>query len=139
VQIPDKEKDPKLLEKLLQERPGILNWGIKGCSEWQKNGLGTPQVVAQATAEYREEEDEIGEFLSGCYQGGKVERTALYSQYLVWAKNCGIKFPLKPKGFAKRIRVRNGVKELPSNGKRYWVGISIPPCDAALPPFAAAA
>jgi putative DNA primase/helicase len=139
VQIPDEEKDPKLLEKLLEELPGILDWAIEGCLEWQKNGLGTPQTVIDATAEYREKEDEIGEFLAQtCYQGGKVERTALYSQYLDWAKNCGIKMPMRQKAFAKRIRVRAGITESKSNGDRYWLGISIPPC-AAAPAYRAAA
>jgi putative DNA primase/helicase len=139
VQIPDAEKDPKLLDKLLRESSGILNWAIKGCLEWQKSGLGTPSTVVEATAEYREEEDEIGGFLSQCcYQGGKVERGALYAQYLNWANTCGIRYHLKAKAFAKQIRSRNGIKELKSNGQRYWGGISIPPCtDTA--PFPAAA
>jgi putative DNA primase/helicase len=139
VKITDGEKDPELLEKLLRELPGVLNWAIKGCLEWRENGLGTPSTVVEATAEYRVEEDEIGEFLAGCYQGGRVERSSLYGLYLQWAKDCGIKVPLKQKSFSKRIRVRNGIKDVKSNGKRYWGGISIPPCDGALPPFAAAA
>ena len=133
VQIPDEEKDPELLQKLLKEMPGILNWVIKGCLEWQKSGLRTPRVVVEATAEYREEEDEIGEFLTQtCFQGGRVERAALHTEYLRWAKTCGIKIPMRAKSFAKRIRVRDGIKELPkSNGHRYWGGISVPPCVAA--------
>jgi putative DNA primase/helicase len=140
VKIPDAEKDGKLPDKLLKELPGILNWAIRGCLEWQKDGLGTPSTVVEATAEYREEEDEIGEFLTDCcYRGGRVERKALYKTYTDWAKDCGIKIPLKQKGFSKRIRVRNGIEERKSNGQRYWEGISIPPCDGACKPFAAAA
>jgi putative DNA primase/helicase len=129
VQIPDAEKDPKLLDKLLRESSGILNWAIKGCLEWQKSGLGTPPTVAEATAEYREEEDEIGEFIAErCVPGGKVERGELYEQYRFWAESAGIKVPLRHKAFAKRIRVREGISEPPkSNGKRYWAGISLPP------------
>jgi putative DNA primase/helicase len=139
VQIPDKEKDLELLGKLLKEQPGILNWAIKGCIEWQNRGLDAPRIVIEATAEYREEEDEIGEFLAQtCFQGGKVERTALYSQYLEWAKNCQIRMTMRPKNFAKQIRVRAGISERKSNGKWYWHGISIPPCQAA-PAFSAAA
>ena len=138
VHIPDEEKDPELLKKLLQQLPGILNWAIKGCLEWQKKGLRAPQMVIEATSEYREEEDEIGEFLAQCcYQGGRVERAALHTEYLNWAQTCGIKMPMRAKNFAKRIRVRDGITELPkSNGHRYWGGISIPPCNAA-PPFPA--
>jgi putative DNA primase/helicase len=78
VQIPEEEKDPELLKKLLEEMPGVLKWAIKGCLEWQKSGLRPPHVVVEATAEYRDGEDEIGEFLTQtCFQRGKVERTAL--------------------------------------------------------------
>ena len=137
VQIPDQEKDPKLLEKLLQELPNENPGGRSAevvCRGVAKSGREPPQVVVDATAEYREEEDVIGEFLTDCcYQGGRAERKSLYSAYLQWAGNCGIKIPLKPKSFAKRIRVRNGIKDLPkTNGKRYWGGISSPPCDGAL-------
>jgi putative DNA primase/helicase len=140
VRIPDEEKDPEILSKLLKELAGILNWAIRGCLEWQKSGLGVPRTVAEATEEYREEEDEIGEFLSQCCcLGGRVERAALYSECLTWTRNCGIKMPMRQKSFAKRIRVRDGIAELPkSNGHRYWGGISIPPCEAA-PAFAASA
>jgi putative DNA primase/helicase len=139
VQIPDEEKDLKLFGKLLKELPGILNWAIKGCIEWQNRGLDAPRIVIEATDEYREEEDEIGEFLTQtCCQGGKVERTALYSEYLEWAKNCQIRMTMRPKNFAKQIRVRAGISERKSNGKWYWHGISIPPC-AATPAYSAAA
>ena len=139
VRIPDGEKDAELLKKLLEEMPGILNWAIKGCLEWREKELEAPQTVVEATAEYREDEDEIGEFLNQCcYLGGKAERTALYNEYLAWAQTNGIKIPLRAKAFAKRIRVRHGIKELPkSNGHRYWGGISIPPCEAGRLPFSA--
>lgn len=139
VQIPDHEKDPHLLEKLLQELPGTLNWAIKGCLEWQKNKLVIPQTVIDATAEYREEEDEIGEFLAQCcYLAGKVERTALHNKYLGWADYCGLRVPMRPKTFVKQMRGRPGISERKSNGKWYWVGISIPPC-LATPSYSAAA
>jgi putative DNA primase/helicase len=137
VQIPDEEKDPQLLEKLLQELPGILNWAIEGCLEWQKTGLGTPRIVIDATAEYREEEDEIGEFIAECcVREGKVERSKLYEVYRYWAESAGIRMPLRQKGFAKRIRVRQGISEPPkSNGKRYWAGISLPPSNGVTTSF----
>lgn len=128
VQIPNEEKDPKLLEKLLQELPGILNWAIKGCLEWQNSGLGTPLAVRDATAEYQEEEDELGEFIAErCSPGGGVERSELYSEYKNWAEAGGIKMPMKHKAFAKRIRVRPGISESKSTGKRYWDGIALRP------------
>lgn len=127
VKIRDEEKDPKLPEKLLKELPGILNWAIRGCLEWQKRGLGTPATVIEATAEYREEEDEIGEFVAEkCTCAGQVERSELHNAYREWAEGRGIRMPMTPKAFAKRLRVRPGISELKSNGHRYWNGISLP-------------
>ena len=128
VQIPDEEKDPKLLEKLLQELPGILNWATRGCLDWLKNGLRAPLAVLDATADYKEEEDELGGFIAEtCTPGGQVGRSELYNKYKDWAEAAGIRMPMKEKAFAKRIRVRPGISESKSNGKRYWDGISLAP------------
>jgi putative DNA primase/helicase len=61
--IPDHERDPRLKEKLLTEAPGILAWAVRGCLEWQRDGLGTSEEVRDATADYRDGEDRIGPFL----------------------------------------------------------------------------
>ena len=47
VVIPERERDPDLKEKLLAEGPGILNWLIEGCSQWQAIGLSEPDCVSQ--------------------------------------------------------------------------------------------
>lgn len=126
VQIPDAEKDPQLLNKLLLELPGILKWAVAGCLEWQKNGLGTPSVVIEATDEYREEEDEIGEFIAEvCTPGGRVDRKQLHAAYQIWARDAGIRMPLRQKAFAKRLRARK-IKDGGKSGPiRYWNGISL--------------
>ncbi|SFD82027.1 phage/plasmid primase, P4 family, partial [Tritonibacter multivorans] len=37
------EQDRDLGRKLMAELPGILNWAVKGCMEWQKQGLNPPK------------------------------------------------------------------------------------------------
>jgi putative DNA primase/helicase len=136
VQIPDAEKDPDLQRKLEAELPGILNWAIRGCLEWQKRGLGTPQVVIEATEEYREDEDQLGEFISDvCLikEGDRVERSQLYWFYKSWAASRGMKYPLGQKGFAKRLRSRGITNGGKSGPLRYWAGVSIRP-DAVVDP-----
>ena len=59
VTIPPDERDPKLTEKLKAEWPGILQWMVEGCLEWQRIGLAPPKVVAEATAAYLEAEDAV--------------------------------------------------------------------------------
>ena len=39
VTIPEDERDPHLAEKLKAEWPGILQWMIDGCLDWQEHGL----------------------------------------------------------------------------------------------------
>jgi P4 family phage/plasmid primase-like protien len=49
VVIPKEERDVKLKEKLAAELPGILNWAIAGCLDWQRNGMQEPKIVSGAT------------------------------------------------------------------------------------------
>jgi P4 family phage/plasmid primase-like protien len=51
-------------EKLKAEYSGILAWMVRGCLDWQKNGLGAPEAVASATRTYRDEQDLMGDFLA---------------------------------------------------------------------------
>lgn len=66
VTIPDEEQDKQLPEKLVAEYPGILAWAVRGCLDWQKNGLRCPDEVKVATEEYRDQQDVLGEFIREC-------------------------------------------------------------------------
>lgn len=63
VQIPKERRDPTMPTKLLAEAPGILAWLVRGCLDWQANGLNEPAAIKQATATYRREEDQLADFL----------------------------------------------------------------------------
>lgn len=128
VQIPNDEKDPELLNKLSAEMPGILNWAIKGCMDWQRNGLGTARIVDEATADYREDEDEMGEFLAEmCIMEGRVTLSDLYARFKIWAENRGARFVPKQTTFTKRISERAGISKKKSGNERYWEGVSLLP------------
>jgi putative DNA primase/helicase len=66
VKIPEQEKDKKLKQKLIAELPGILNWAIAGCLEWQQSGLEDPTKVVEAVETYKAETDFVGQFLDTC-------------------------------------------------------------------------
>lgn len=92
VTIPPDERDPDLLEKLVAELPGILNWAIDGCLVWQRDGLRPPEQVLAATARYREEQDALGDFLSSrCSRvaGARVGAKQLYDDYVAWCAEAG--------------------------------------------------
>jgi putative DNA primase/helicase len=84
VTIPPEKQDSNLRNKLHREMPGILNWAIQGCLDWQKNGLQEPDVVKLETQNYREGEDSIGKFLRECCDIGKdykAPATELYQRF----------------------------------------------------------
>jgi putative DNA primase/helicase len=66
VQIPEHERDEKLIDKLWEERAGILNWLIEGLMAFLEGGLQEPAQVLEATQEYRADSDPIGSFLGEC-------------------------------------------------------------------------
>lgn len=56
--------DKRLPEKLMAEGSGILSWLIKGCLDWQSNGLIRPKVVHDYTVEYTTEQDFFAQWIS---------------------------------------------------------------------------
>ena len=57
------KENTRLLQELLPELPGILNWIIEGAVAWQREGLQEPGAVLQASAHYRHEQDQVMQFL----------------------------------------------------------------------------
>jgi putative DNA primase/helicase len=66
VVIPLERQDKRLKEKLAAESPGVLNWAVQGCLKWQAEGLGEPQIVVDATGDYRRQQDVLAGFLDEC-------------------------------------------------------------------------
>jgi putative DNA primase/helicase len=86
----ENEKDPLLPNKLSSELSGILNWAIRGCLDWQENGLNPPSVVANAVNQYRTDMDVIGSWIEeNCEVGTHTEEALpiLYENYKRWAED----------------------------------------------------
>jgi putative DNA primase/helicase len=87
VTIPEEDRDPDLTQKLLEEAPGILNWALEGCRQWQESGLQAPDEVVKATSEYRSEMDILRDFVEEkCVVGDgfKVPQKDLWDAYRDW-------------------------------------------------------
>jgi len=126
VRIPDDEKDPHLTEKLQRERDGILAWAVRGCLEWQRDGLGLPHAVASATEAYRNESDRLGDFLEECCiedMCARVGKSELYVAYEAWCKQSG-EFTLSKKKLGQRLGER-GFAEDRNRVQRVWIGIGL--------------
>jgi putative DNA primase/helicase len=92
VAIPPDEQDRNLLRKLECELPGILNWALQGCREWQTDGLKPPAIIAEAVRQYREESDTLGRFVAECCEIrplAQVKSSALYKRYQEFAEQAG--------------------------------------------------
>jgi putative DNA primase/helicase len=79
--------DTRFPEKLAAEYPGILNWLLEGWKDYRQNGLIEPPAVAEATAEYRSSEDELGEFIRETYienPSFMVAASDAFSAYQEW-------------------------------------------------------
>lgn len=56
-------EDPDLLDKLREELPAILRWGIDGAVQWQAEGFPKADRVDAATADYLDAQDLLGQWL----------------------------------------------------------------------------
>jgi putative DNA primase/helicase len=92
VRFEGDRKDAKLPDKLRAEYPGILAWLVRGCLDWQKDDLGLPEAVKQATQEYRAEQDLVAGFVQECCVEGDAYRCRageLYARFKHWTEACG--------------------------------------------------
>lgn len=64
--VADQDQDKALPEKLRAEASGILAWLVRGCLDWQRDGLTTPSAVLLATKEYRAESNWLERFVEEC-------------------------------------------------------------------------
>jgi putative DNA primase/helicase len=126
VTIPDDEQDKHLGEKLRAEAPGILKWFVDGCLAWQREDLGRPDAVQQATARYRAEMDVLGQFfVDRCLADATATVTskALYEAYTSWCRDTGER-PLSRKTLGLRLAER-GFRAGKMNGERVWLGLEL--------------
>ena len=78
-------------DKLKAEAPGILQWMIEGCLEWERNGLKPPQVVKESTEEYLGAEDSLQQWIDECCDMGPYFATskALFTSWSLWCDSSG--------------------------------------------------
>jgi P4 family phage/plasmid primase-like protien len=129
VTISEEAKDKHLPEKLKAEASGILNWAIQGCVAWQQNGLGEPDEVRQATADYQSEQDMVAKFLSECcivQRDARVKVSALFEAYGRWS---GDKFMTQPT-FNERLRAKGFDSQRSKNGF-FWHGLALGDCSSS--------
>ena len=126
VTIPEAEQNRHLAEKLADELPGILSWAVEGCLAWQRDGLGVPEEVRQATAAYREDSDPLGDFLGECCVTGPTVQAKfgdLFARYRRWAEEAKEE-PLTSRAFADRL-TEKGFDGHKDREARWRIGIRV--------------
>jgi P4 family phage/plasmid primase-like protien len=127
VTIPEEKRDKTLPTKFLEEEiSGILRWAVEGCLKWQKEGLGNPKEVQEATDSYRDEMDTIGNFLKDyCNVNGdaKLYVSELYEKYCTWCEDGG-EYTLSKQKINKKLEERGFKKKRDGNGI-YFLGLRI--------------
>jgi putative DNA primase/helicase len=128
VKIPDEEVNPFFRERcLLPELPGILAWAIEGCLAWQREGLQVPDVVAEATRNYRREMDVMGQFIDdccACIPDASVKASAIYAEYCKWCET-NHEVALKQRNFGLKLSERGFTSAKGTGGTRLWKGIGL--------------
>lgn len=132
AKIQECEKDPELGGKLYRELPGILNWAIEGCLQWQKIGLLPPAIVVNATQQYQEEQDVLASFLEECCtlaDGLSSSAKELYATYVAWCESHN-EYCESQRKFGLRLSERGLENYKGSKNHSYWKGIGIV-CESA--------
>jgi P4 family phage/plasmid primase-like protien len=134
--VPAEKRDPALKEALqdpLRDAPAVLAWMVRGCLEWQREGLGVPPAVLTATDAYREDMDPLREFFSSELvkeEGGSAPVAEVRSRYEDWCKASGIRYPLTARDFNARLRAIGATDALIRRGEqnrpvKCWRGLKL--------------
>lgn len=119
-----KDRDPRLLDTLRGELPGILNFALEGLRRLRDLGqLPESRAVNQAVTTYRSESNPVAQWLSERTEpinqpGARAKE--LHTDYLRWAKETGGQ-PLNNTAFGNEL-TRLGVERSHTrDGRRYHV------------------
>jgi putative DNA primase/helicase len=115
--------------ELKEEWPQILAWMIEGAQLWFKHGLNAPKVVLEATAEYFEEEDPMGQWIRDKViftdnEDDFLTSTALHDNYREWCGDNG-EHAKTAKGLVRAVRERGGFRQKRKADARGFAGIRL--------------
>lgn len=100
------DQDVELDAKLKSEWPGILQWAIDGCLEFQRDRLMPPLAIMEATKDYLQAEDTLLQWVDECCtdtEGQKERSSVLYKNYSHWCERVG-EHPHSAKRWLSNIR-----------------------------------
>ena len=118
------EQDTTLPTKLQSELEGILNWLVLGAGIYLKTGLRNSPEMCRELAQYRNDCDLLGDFLSEKTLSepiAEIKRNDLYSTYQIWCQQSGLK-PVSKRTFSEQLSER-GFGQRKSGSDRFYTGL----------------
>ena len=121
------------------ERAAILAWAVRGCLEWQCDGLRPPLIVEAATQAYRAEMNPLSDFIAdACLIDPQAWAPGdkLKAAYEAWALKNG-ETPVNARTYGKALRAcgaTSTTQRTNAGVTRGWKGIGLltaPPSNAA--------
>lgn len=134
VATPDPEKPYQkkavrgLAEELIEEAPGILARYVRGCMEYQRNGLSPPACVLEHTNQYRRSEDTLADWIEErCDTGtGDLFKTAfseLYNDFKNWWEGVSPYRPMTRKKFGEQLSMK--FEKIKTGGIIHYFGVCL--------------
>jgi len=126
TRIEECKQDKDLENKLRNEASGILNWLLEGTERWKHEKLRTPDIVLNATEEYRGEMDVIGNFLKEkCFIDLKysIRIRELYKAYSDWCDD-NKEHAVSERFFSMRLKDM-GYEQRRTSEARFWSGLAL--------------
>ncbi len=129
---PTLRKDPALRETLrTTEASGILAWLVRGCLDWQRDGLNPPAIVTDATTAYREANEPLRLWLEDCCvldRDAWTATSALWENYTEWAKDAHVRHTISRDDFTKALAEKGcepDRRRIGDKVQRGWAGIGL--------------
>jgi putative DNA primase/helicase len=122
----ESKADPYLIQKLIEELPGILNWSLEGLKEWKLKRLGSAKAIEEASENYRKECDLIQQWLDECTNQETDAKTGCFEAYNSFTEWCTHRsYPKWSSNSFGRAMTEKGF-DRKSNGKnREYVGFTL--------------
>jgi putative DNA primase/helicase len=121
------ERDYDLDKKVAAEAQGIVAWAVRGAVEWYKGGLNDPDVIVNATKEYRETSDALAGFIGDVVEitgkdDDRIVGKDLFNAYLDWcsAENLPDREKWRRNTFFSAIEERGVSKRRVSAGMAFF-------------------
>jgi putative DNA primase/helicase len=126
TRIEEDKQDKHLEQKLREETSGILNWILEGAERWKRERLKTPAIVLNATDEYKNEMDVIGNFIKeSCIQKpeASIRIRELFKAYQEWCEQNN-EHAVSERFLGLRLK-EMGFEQKRSSEARYWLGLGL--------------